>query len=377
MTSKIETGLGDGEIEFNNPTDDMEVGTEDDEPTSNLVPTISTSENPVEDVLSENQILNNNEIEDDGEMVLEANDPAMMQEFENQHETKTMENVEINGDTENELINDNDMLNIESEHPSFENQIVDNVKMDDISPETIQLSTNSSVQDENGLVNKTRDMKCDLESFQYEEQMHSQSCIKEEDQYQREKGETNTDSISSKLIPRNPDCRNDQDEHNSNNNSLIKKNSNNIFHHQIQLAEMLNEKELEVETNNSNMLYPGRHDVLCEQQEFTSEDLNHFESDAVSELDTMSEYNSPYNSKHSRIPRITRSNSLMSFKRRCSLQSLPHHSSRRSSISSRRSSTMSIDERPPWNYGAGGTQYQKLLYPFGKRKRLSVDNYYD
>ena len=57
MTSKIETGLGDGEIEFNNPTDDMEVGTEDDEPTSNLVPTISTSENPVEDVLSENQIL--------------------------------------------------------------------------------------------------------------------------------------------------------------------------------------------------------------------------------------------------------------------------------------------------------------------------------
>ena len=103
---------------------------------------------------------------------------------------------------------------------------------------------------------------------------------------------------------------------------------------------------------------------------------NNDDLDTVSELDTMSEYNSPY-SKPTRIPRITRSNSCLAFKRRCSLQSLPHHSSRRSSISSRRSSTMSIDERPPWNYGAGGTQYQKLLYPFGKRKRLSVDNYYD
>ena len=108
--------------------------------------------------------------------------------------------------------------------------------------------------------------------------------------------------------------------------------------------------------------------------EFCQEDLD--ESDCVSELDcSMSEYNSPISRKHSRIPRINRSNSLMSFKRRCSLQSLPHHSSRRSSISSRRSSTLSIDERPPWNYGAGGTPYQKM-YPFGK-KRLSVDNYYD
>lgn len=108
---------------------------------------------------------------------------------------------------------------------------------------------------------------------------------------------------------------------------------------------------------------------------FNIEDLNHFESDTVSELDTMSEYNSPY-SRHSRIPRINRSNSCMSFKRRCSLQSLPQNSSRRSSISSRRSSTLSIDERPPWNYGAGGSPYQKL-FPFGKRKRLSVDNYYN
>ena len=103
-------------------------------------------------------------------------------------------------------------------------------------------------------------------------------------------------------------------------------------------------------------------------------------SDSVSELDTMSEYNSPVSrATPSRIPRIQRSNSLMSFKRRCSLQSLPASasiSSRRSSISSRRSSTMSIDERQPWNYGAGGTPYQKL-YPFGKPKRLSVDNYYD
>ena len=108
---------------------------------------------------------------------------------------------------------------------------------------------------------------------------------------------------------------------------------------------------------------------------FNIEDLNKFESDTVSELDTMSEYNSPY-SRHSRIPRINRSNSCMSFKRRCSLQSLPQNSSRRSSISSRRSSMLSIDERLPWNYGAGGSPYQKL-YPFGKRKRLSVDNYYD
>ena len=108
---------------------------------------------------------------------------------------------------------------------------------------------------------------------------------------------------------------------------------------------------------------------------FNIEDLNNFESDTVSELDTMSEYNSPY-SRHSRIPRINRSNSCMSFKRRCSLQSLPQNSSRRSSISSRRSSTLSIDERPPWNYGAGGSPYQKL-FPFGKRKRLSVDNYYN
>ena len=103
-------------------------------------------------------------------------------------------------------------------------------------------------------------------------------------------------------------------------------------------------------------------------------------SDSVSELDTMSEYNSPVSrATPSRIPRIQRSNSLMSFKRRCSLQSLPVSasiSSRRSSISSRRSSTMSVDERQPWNYGAGGTPYQKL-YPFGKPKRLSVDNYYD
>ena len=110
---------------------------------------------------------------------------------------------------------------------------------------------------------------------------------------------------------------------------------------------------------------------------FNIEDLNKFESDidTVSELDTMSEYNSPY-SRHSRIPRINRSNSCMSFKRRCSLQSLPQNSSRRSSISSRRSSMLSIDERLPWNYGAGGSPYQKL-FPFGKRKRLSVDNYYN
>ena len=104
-------------------------------------------------------------------------------------------------------------------------------------------------------------------------------------------------------------------------------------------------------------------------------------ADSVSELDTMSEYNSPVSrATPSRIPRIQRSNSLMSFRRRCSLQSLPVSasiSSRRSSISSRRSSTLSVDtERQPWNYGAGGTPYQKL-YPFGKPKRLSVDNYYD
>ena len=208
-------------------------------------------------------------------------------------------------------------------------------------------------------------------------QLSNKLYITEKNQYQsinEGRGETNSDSISSsKLIPRNPDCRND--EHNSNNNSLIEKNSNNIFHHQIPITEMLNEKQLEVDSNTNTMLYADTHAVLCEQQEFTSEDLNHFESDAVSELDTMSEYNSPVSRKHSRIPRINRSNSLMSFKRRCSLQSLPHHSSRRSSISSRRSSTLSIDERPPWNYGAGGTPYQKL-YPFGK-KRLSVDNYYD
>ena len=105
-------------------------------------------------------------------------------------------------------------------------------------------------------------------------------------------------------------------------------------------------------------------------------------ADTVSELDTMSEYNSPaYRATPSRIPRssalVQRSNSLMSFRRRCSLQSLPatHSSSRRSSVSSRRSSNISIDERLPWNYGAGGSPYQKL-YPFGK-KRLSVDNYYD
>ena len=108
--------------------------------------------------------------------------------------------------------------------------------------------------------------------------------------------------------------------------------------------------------------------------------VGYADSDTVSELDTMSEYNSPVGrATPSRIPRIQRSNSLMSFKRRCSLQSLPVSasiSSRRSSISSRRSSTMSIDERQPWNYGAGGTPYQKL-YPFGKPKRLSVDNYYD
>ena len=108
--------------------------------------------------------------------------------------------------------------------------------------------------------------------------------------------------------------------------------------------------------------------------------VDYADSDTVSELDTMSEYNSPVSrATPSRIPRIQRSNSLMSFKRRCSLQSLPVSasiSSRRSSISSRRSSTMSIDERQPWNYGAGGTPYQKL-YPFGKPKRLSVDNYYD
>ena len=119
------------------------------------------------------------------------------------------------------------------------------------------------------------------------------------------------------------------------------------------------------------------HDDSVEfDKSFNIDDLNQFEADTVSELDTRSEYNSPYSKLSSRIPRINRSNSCMSFKRRCSLQSLPHNSSRRSSISSRRSSTLSIDERPPWNYGAGGSPYQKL-YPFGKRKRLSVDNYYN
>ena len=94
-----------GEIEFNIKTDNLEA---DSEEPSNLVPTNSCSENPVDDVLSENQILENN-IEDGGEIV-GTNDPAMMQEFENQHETETMENVNINGSTENELINDNDMI---------------------------------------------------------------------------------------------------------------------------------------------------------------------------------------------------------------------------------------------------------------------------
>ena len=362
-----------GEIEFNIKTDNLEA---DSEEPSNLVPTNSCSENPVDDVLSENQILEKN-IEDGGEIV-GTNDPAMMQEFENQHETETMENVNINGDTENELINYNDTIHSNT-NPSFQNQIVDGLKIDDSSRETIQFTSNST--NENDLQIETRGVECEMEGFHNETNILSfQSCTGE-NQYEsiNERGDTSsTDSISSKLIPGNPDCRNDKDEHiNSNNNTLNKKNSNNIFHHQIPLSEMLNDKGMNVDTN-SDMFDPSQHiDVLCEQQEFTSEDLNNFESDAVSELDTMSEYNSPFNSKHSRIPRITRSNSLMSFKRRCSLQSLPHHSSRRSSISSRRSSTVSIDERPPWNYGAGGTQYQKLLYPFGKRKRLSVDNYYD
>ena len=38
---------------------------------------------------------------------------------------------------------------------------------------------------------------------------------------------------------------------------------------------------------------------------------------------------------------------------------------------SRRVTVSDIDSRKPWNYGAGGTKYQKLLYPFGKRKRSS------
>ena len=141
----------------------------------------------------------------------------------------------------------------------------------------------------------------------------------------------------------------------------------------------------------TNNLIEKPHIVDPEADVDAETELSNFDSDTVSELDmldTASEYAAPYTPLSmsakvtgSRIPRITRSNSLMSFKnRRCSLQSLPlshaHHCSRRSSVSSRRSSTISIDERLPWNYGAGGSQYQKM-YPFGKRKRLSVDNYYD
>ena len=44
---------------------------------------------------------------------------------------------------------------------------------------------------------------------------------------------------------------------------------------------------------------------------------------------------------------------------------------RRTSTLTRRA-TISQFDRKPWNYGAGGSQYQQLLYPFGKRKRNSV-----
>merc|ERR1719369_2631724 len=39
-------------------------------------------------------------------------------------------------------------------------------------------------------------------------------------------------------------------------------------------------------------------------------------------------------------------------------------------ITRRRATVTGSDHRKPWNYGAGGTEYQKLLYPFGKRKSI-------
>ena len=47
-------------------------------------------------------------------------------------------------------------------------------------------------------------------------------------------------------------------------------------------------------------------------------------------------------------------------------------SERRKSSQLTRRATVTEFDRKPWNYGAGGSQYQKLLYPFGKNKRNSV-----
>ena len=47
-------------------------------------------------------------------------------------------------------------------------------------------------------------------------------------------------------------------------------------------------------------------------------------------------------------------------------------SQRRRSLQMTRRASVTEFDRKPWNYGAGGSQYQKLLYPFGKKKRNSV-----
>ena len=183
--------------------------------------------------------------------------------------------------------------------------------------------------------------------------------------YQTEPEHYSSEDLSANIIPSNMDCGNsfsDQEFHQDISQEMTDMDCSIVI---------LKDTEL---TNYNQLNHTSPADLHYDQHFRTNDPMDTID-DTVSELDTMSEYNSPYTCKQSRIPRIQRSNSLMAFKRKCSLQSLPHHSSRRSSISSRRSSTLSIDERPPWNYGAGGTPYQKL-YPFGKRK-ISVDNYYD
>ena len=388
------------------------------------VPTniIDTTKNSV-NLLSETPIMKDHDSNENSGKTTETNDMRMTQETEEQHESRAGDNQVSEDDIlSNEVIKESDSGNFteqsldsngteklgnsfdSSDNPSEAETCNFNEKESKINfvntdPAEDQTSdvgeddsaVNEEEEEQRELQERQRQQQEEQNEHQKQEQEEQAEEEEQEDQEEQEQQEQQrkeeelefpdlTDSTLTKNKPVGLDTEDGNDGEIEIESSVTDDfTSTDDEKENLTLnAHPLNDSVQPVDTITAPLVYVENleHDDSVEfDKSFNIEDLNSFDDDTVSEMDTMSEYNSPY-SKHSRIPRINRSNSCMSFKRRCSLQSLPHNSSRRSSISSRRSSTLSIDERPPWNYGAGGSPYQKL-YPFGKRKRLSVDNYYN
>jgi len=115
-----------------------------------------------------------------------------------------------------------------------------------------------------------------------------------------------------------------------------------------------------------NCITPEMHETSSVEEDFIADLIA--EAESSDELDISLDRPRPEVSHSlcstplSWVPRTPQSEG--GWRRRCS--------ERRRSLQLTRRASVSLLERPPWNYGAGGSQYQKLLYPFGKKKRYSV-----